>query len=148
VIIPDANLILYAHNAADPDHAAARAWWEDLLARDTPIGISIVVVLAFLRLSTSSRVLKEPLSTKESTERVAEWFALPSLHLIQPGPHHITILLELIRKSGSSGNLTTDAHLAALAIEFNAELHSSDHDFGRYLGLRWRNPLVARRRGR
>jgi toxin-antitoxin system PIN domain toxin len=144
VIIPDANLILYAYNSADPDHKAARLWWEGLLANDTPIGISIVVLLAFLRLSTSARVLQKPLTVEESTERVRSWFTVPSLHLIQPGRNHVNILLDLIRRGGSGGNLTSDAHLAALAIEHNAEIHSSDQDFGRYPGLRWRNPLKAR----
>jgi toxin-antitoxin system PIN domain toxin len=143
MIIPDINLILYAHNSADPDHKAARAWWENLLASNTPVGVSIVVVLGFLRLSTSAKVLVAPLSAEESAERVEAWFAVPSLHLLQPGPNHVRILLELVRQTGTTGNLTSDAHLAALAIEHNAEIHSSDHDFGRYPRVRWSNPLKS-----
>jgi uncharacterized protein len=141
MIIPDINLILYAHNSGDPDHKAARIWWEELLASNIPVGISIVVLLGFLRLSTSARVLQAPLGVAESVARVEAWFAVPSLHLIQPGRNHVSILLELIRQTGSGSDLTTDAHLAALAIEHNAEIHSSDQDFGRYPGLRWKNPL-------
>ena len=146
MIIPDANLILYAHNAADPDHKAARLWWEGLLTRDTAIGISIVVILAFLRLSTSPRVLQRPLTVEESAQHISSWFTMPSLHLIQPGRNHVEILLDLIRQTGSGGNLTTDAHLAALAIEHNAEIHSSDQDFGRYPGLQWKNPIKGEKR--
>ena len=144
MIIPDINLILYAHNSADPDYKPARAWWEKLLASNTPVGISIVVLLGFLRLSTSAKVFLEPLGAEESAERVEAWFAAPSVHLIQPGRNHVRILLDLIRQTGSAGNLTTDAHLAALAIEHNAEIHSSDQDFGRYPKLRWSNPLKAK----
>lgn len=143
MIVPDANLILYAHNSADPDYKAARRWWEGLLASDTPVSLSIVVLLAFLRLSTSRKVLRAPLSVEEAAERVEAWFTSPSVHLIGPARDHLSILLALIRKTGSSGNLTTDAHIAALALEHNAEIHSSDLDFGRFPGVRWVNPLAA-----
>ena len=142
--IPDANLILYAHNAADPDHDAARAWWTELMTGGARVGIPMVVVLAFLRLATSPRVLQDPLDVQQAGERVLSWFAAPTVHLIHPRPDHPRLLIGLLHQSGCSGNLTTDAHLAALAIEYNAELHSNDQDFGRFPGLRWKNPLKDR----
>ena len=143
MIIPDANLILYAHNEADPDHEAARAWWEDLLAGPGPVGIPIVVVLAFLRLSTSPRVLQVPLSPGQSAGLVAGWFATPAVSLLNPGRDHMQVFLELVKTAGVAGNLTTDAQIAALAIEHHGVVHSSDHDFGRFPGLRWKNPLAG-----
>ena len=139
--IPDANLILYAHNTADPSHDSARVWWEHLLRGADPVGIPLVVVLAFLRLSTSSRVLQTPLSAEESADCIASWFTSPVVSLLNPGPDHLRILLDLVRSTGTTGNLTTDAQIAALALEYRAEVHSSDQDFGRFPGLRWQNPL-------
>jgi toxin-antitoxin system PIN domain toxin len=142
MIIPDANLIIYAHNQADPDHAAARAWWQGLLAGDTDVGIPIVVVLAFLRLTTSPRILAQPLSVEESARRVEAWFDARPARLISPGNGHVPALLATLRAAGVGGALTTDAHIAALAIEYHAEVHTSDLDFGRFPGVRWRNPLA------
>jgi len=141
MIVPDANLILYAHNVADPDHHAAREWWERLLRSPEPVGIPIVVVLAFLRLSTSPRVLRSPLSAAESARRIDAWFTAPAVSLLNPGRDHIRVFLDLVQRTGVAGNLTTDAQIAALAIEHHAVVHSSDHDFGRFPGLRWLNPL-------
>jgi uncharacterized protein len=139
--IPDANLLLYAHNTADPDHMAAKKWWSTLLEGADPVGIPIVVVLAFLRLSTSSKVLATPLSPAESTECIATWFTSPLVSLLNPGPNHLSTFFDLVCASGAAGNLTTDAEIAALALEYRAEVHSNDQDFGRFKGLRWRNPL-------
>lgn len=142
MIIPDANLIIYAHNEADPDHRAARTWWKGLLEGDEDVGIPIVVVLAFLRLTTSARILTHPLSVEESATRIEAWFDARPVRLIAPGQQHVATLLATLRAVGVGGSLTTDAHIAALAIEYHAEVHTSDLDFGRFPGIRWRNPLV------
>lgn len=142
MIIPDANLLIYAHNQADPDHAEALAWWKGLLSGDADVGIPVVVVLAFLRLTTSTRVLSRPLSVEESCRRVERWFAARPVRLISPGEGHVPSLLRCLRSVGVGGPLTTDAHIAALAIEYRAEVHTSDLDFGRFSGVRWRNPLA------
>jgi len=143
MIIPDANLIIYAHNQADPDHAAALVWWKSLLAGDVDVGIPIVVVLGFLRLTTSPRILSKPLSVEESARRVETWFDGSRVRLISPGQGHVASLLACLRSVGVGGSLTTDAHIAALAIEYQAEVHTSDLDFGRFPGVRWKNPLSS-----
>lgn len=142
MIIPDANLIIYAHNEADPDHEAAREWWVSLLHGDVDVGIPVVVILAFLRLTTSPRILSRPLTVDESGRRVGSWFTARPVRLISPGHGHVESLLGCLRSAGVGGALTTDAHIAALAIEYRAEIHTSDLDFGRFPGVRWRNPLV------
>ncbi len=143
MIIPDANLILYAHNEADPEHVAARAWWKGLLEGDEDVGIPVVVVLAFLRLTTSMRVLTRPLSVEESAKRVEAWFKARPVRLLPPGQQHVETLLATLRAVGVAGSLTTDAHIATLAIEYHAEVHTSDLDFGRFPGIRWRNPIAG-----
>lgn len=141
MILPDLNLVVYAYNRDAPHHAAARAWWEELLNNTQPVAVPWVVVLGFVRLMTHRAVLIAPLSPADAIAIVREWFAQPNVERLDPGPQHIDVLDRLLAAVGTAGNLTTDAHLAALAIEHQCELHSNDNDFTRFPGLRWRNPL-------
>jgi hypothetical protein len=142
VIVPDVNLLVYAHNRAAAGHDRARAWWEDLVERDQPIGLAWAVMLGFVRLTTHPSVLTSPLPPTDALDRVRGWLDEPNVRIVEPGPRHLDLLTELFRATGVGGSLTTDTHLAALAIEHQAELHSSDGDFARFPGLRWRNPLA------
>ncbi len=142
MVLPDINLLMYAHNAAAPFHAAARAWWEDLLTREQPVAIPWAVVFGFVRLVTHSGVLVHPVPPPAALERVRTWVDRPHVQTIDPGPRHLRIVEELFRATGVGGNLTTDTHLAAIAIEHQCELHSNDGDFQRFPGLRWRNPIA------
>ena len=141
MIVPDLNLVVYAHNRDAPHHAAARAWWEGLLNGDEPVAIPWVVVLGFIRLMTHRAVLNTPLSPASSIAHVRAWFAQGNVERLDPGPQHLDLIDRMLTAIGTAGNLTTDAHLAALAIEHQCELHSNDNDFARFPGLRWRNPL-------
>lgn len=141
MILPDLNLVIYAHNADASDHAAARSWWERSLNGSEPVAIPWVVVLGFLRLMTHRSVLATPMAPSSAVAHVRSWFAQPSVEHLDPGARHLDILDRLLVAVGTAGNLTTDAHLAALAIEHQCELHSNDTDFARFPGLRWRNPL-------
>lgn len=142
MVLPDVNLLVYAYNAASPLHGAARAWWEDLLTREHPVALPWVVVCGFVRLVTHPAVFVAPLPPLAALDRVRIWFDRPQVRTLDPGPRHLTILEDLFRASGLAGNLTTDTHLAALAIEHQCEIHSNDADFRRFPGLRWRNPLT------
>lgn len=102
-----------------------------------------VVTLGFLRLTTSRSVTAAPLPVGRACEIAESWLARPQVTPIHPGESHGQILFDLLRMVGTGGNLTTDAHLAALAIEHRVELHTTDGDFSRFPGLRWRNPLVS-----
>ena len=141
MILPDVNLLVYAYNSDAPRHAAARRWWEGLLNGAMPVGLPWAVTCGFVRLMTHPAVLVRPLSTAEAGGAVQAWLVRPCVEVLAPGPRHLEILLRLLAEPGVTGALTTDAHLAALAIEHQCELHSNDADFSRFPGLRWRNPL-------
>jgi len=141
--ILDANLLLYAINQDAPLHLRARTWLESTLSGGETVGFSWNVILAFLRLSTRPTVFARPLRTAEAFDVCMQWLQQPGSLLIQPGDRHLTILRDLVVSQGTGGNLVSDAHLAALAIEHGAELCTCDADFARFTGLRWQNPLAG-----
>jgi uncharacterized protein len=141
VILPDVNLLVHAYNADSPRHQQARGWWEDTLNGSEPVGLAWAVLLGFLRLTTNRQVLTAPLPAAAACAHVRSWLAQPYASVVHPGDGHAEILFGLLEKTGTASNLTTDAHLAALAIEHQADLCSTDADFGRFPGLRWTNPL-------
>ena len=141
MIIPDINLLAYAYNTDAPHHEEAREWWSDCLSERQMVGIPWVVILGFVRILTSRVVMTDPMDPLEALDRTRSWLERPQAHLLVPGPRHLEILTEIMRAARASGRLTTDAHLAAMAIERQAELHSNDADFSRFPGLRWTNPL-------
>ena len=141
MILPDVNLVIYAYNEDAPFHAAAKAWWERCLSGTEPVGLAWVIVLSFVRLMSNRRVLAKSMSAAESVEQCRLWMLCPNVRIVLPGRTHMDILAGLL--AGPMGpNLVTDAHLAALAIEHQAELHSNDSDFARFSGLTWRNPIA------
>ncbi|MBI5546823.1 MAG: type II toxin-antitoxin system VapC family toxin [Deltaproteobacteria bacterium] len=142
MILPDINLLVYAHNEAAPQHALAREWWEELHGRSQPIALPWAVALGFVRLVTHPRILVEPLTPAQALDRVDSWLGCDHVQVIDPGERHLAIVRRLFEATGVGGALTTDTHLAALAIEHQCELHSNDCDFSRFPGLRWRNPLA------
>lgn len=141
MIIPDINLLIYAHNRRDSHHEPAKAWWEETLNGNTPVGLPWVTSSGFIRIMTNRRILTEPLSPDRAVDLVRSWLDQPTVIILQPGPKFAGLFLGYLEKLGTAGNLTTDAQLAALAVESQAELHSNDTDFSRFEGLRWRNPL-------
>ncbi|MCX6551981.1 MAG: PIN domain-containing protein [Acidobacteria bacterium] len=107
-----------------------------------PVGLAWVTVLGFIRIATHRQILARPLHAPAACSRVRSWLAQPCVTILHPGDRHPDVLFGLVEHLGTAGNLTTDAHLAALCIEYNAELHSTDADFARFPGLRWRNPIA------
>ena len=141
MIVPDINLLVYAHDEAAPLHRAARTWWEGLIDNEQAVALPWAIIIGFVRLVTHASVMKEPLQPLEALERVREWMDQPAVQILEPGPAHLGIVRRLFEATGVAASLTTDTHLAALAIEYQCELHSNDGDFARFPGLRWRNPL-------
>ncbi len=141
MIIPDINLLLYAHIDTFAHHEPARRWWEELLRGDAEVGVPLPVVFGFVRIATNPRVFDPPMTIDAALERIDLWLQQPNVRCPAPGPRHVEIAFRLLRHLGTAANLTTDVQLAAFAIENQGELHSNDTDFGRFPGLRWRNPL-------
>ncbi|MBW7896389.1 MAG: type II toxin-antitoxin system VapC family toxin [Opitutaceae bacterium] len=142
MIVPDINLLVYAHNERATDHVKARAWWEGCLNGAVPVGLPWVSIAGFLRLMTHPRVLVQPMEVAVAVARVREWLEQPPVRILSPGLKFPGLFLGQLERLGTAGNLTTDAQLAALAMEYQAELHSNDADFARFPGLRWVNPLA------
>jgi hypothetical protein len=137
----DANLLIYAVNADAPLNRKAKPWLESALSGQETVGFPWNVLLAFLRLTTRPGLFRRPLPVDTAFDLVDSWLAQPPATIVHPGTRHMQLLRELLRPLGTGGNLTSDAHLAALAIEHRAELCSTDTDFARFDGLKWRNPL-------
>jgi uncharacterized protein len=141
--IVDLNVLLYAINRDSPHHDRVRRWWESTLSGDEPVGLTWVVLLGFLRLATNPRVFPHPLSPNDALARLDTWLAHPNTVVVSEAEQHWGILRTLLSETGASGNLTTDAHLASLAIANGATLASCDADYGRFPKLRWENPAAS-----
>jgi toxin-antitoxin system PIN domain toxin len=141
LIIPDVNLLVHAYNSESPVHDPAREWWEGLLNGTRPVGLAWVSILGFIRISTHRQILVRPLPVGAACDRARRWLDRPYVSILHPSERHAEILFGLLEALGAGANLTTDAHLAALAIEYQSEIHSTDADFQRFAGVRWVNPL-------
>ncbi len=141
MILVDANILLYAYLARSEHHAAARAWAEAAFSGPVPVRLAWTTILAFLRISTNPGLSGRPLRMEEAAAVVDEWLSQPNVDILTPGERHWEILRGLLKAAQVRGALTSDAHLAALAIEHGATLCTCDRDFTRFPGLRILNPL-------
>lgn len=145
MLIPDINILLYAYDSTSPHLERARAWWETTLQQPRIVGLPWATSIGFIRVITNRGIWDKPLPPKDAIGIVRTWLDHPRVRIVTPGECHAEILFDLLLEVGVAGNLTSDAHLAALAIEYQAELVSTDTDFARFPGLRWFNPLAVRR---
>lgn len=141
MILVDANLLLYAEDSLSDHHEAARTWWDAQLSGSDPVALCWPVLNAFIRIGTNARLHQRPLTLKEAAERVQSWFEQSCVLVIQPTEDHWSIFQQMLLSGNAVGNLVSDAHLAALAVEHNAVLHSTDADFSRFRVLKWKNPI-------
>jgi len=144
MIIPDVNVLVHAYNPNFAGHDQVRQWWEETLNGPRSVALPWVTILGFIRVSTHRRILENPMFPAQAIRIVRAWLDVRSVQIISPGESHAQILFALLEDLGTAGDLTTDAHLAALAVEYQAELASTDVDFGRFPRLRWFNPLRFR----
>lgn len=139
----DLNLLVYAMDASSPRHEPARNWLDETLSGAATVAFSWHVLVGFIRLSTRSAVFARPLTVDESLDVVDGWLQQPCVTVVHPTERHAGVLRGLLAPLGTAGNLTSDAHLAALAIEHGAQLCSTDVDFSRFSGVQWIDPLSA-----
>jgi uncharacterized protein len=138
--MPDANVLLYALDDTSTRHAGAKAWLDASLSGSEEVGFAWVVLLAVLRLTTKSTVFARPLRTAEAFDIIDGWLEQPCATIMHPTIRHVGLLRGLLTAAGTAGNLTTDAHLAALSIEYGAAVATYDADFARFPGVLTVNP--------
>lgn len=142
MIVLDANLLIYAYYSQSPYHQKAGDWLEEVFSEPNPIGLPWQSVSAFLRISTNSKLVGSRYSVEEVARIVDEWTARPNIRMLSPGDNHWQLFRRMVIEGQASSALVTDAHLAALTIEYGGILHTTDRDFARFPGLRWVNPLA------
>lgn len=143
MILPDANLLLYAYDERAPEHEKARRWLQGILSASQPVLLCWPVMAAFLRISTDPRLQSTPFQMGEAIAIVQEWLERRCVQAISPGPGHWKLLQKVIAEGQARGPLVSDAQLAALALEHGARLASADRDFARFPSLDWYNPLAT-----
>ena len=140
MILPDVNLLVHAHNTDSGVHGPARRWWGGCLAGTEGVGLAWVVMLGFVRITTHPRILLRPLPVGDVLDRIESWLQLPHVHVPHPSDRHFIGLRTNLERIGTAGNMTTDAHLATLAMQRGYVLYTTDADFLRFQGLRRVNP--------
>jgi uncharacterized protein len=143
VIVPDANLLLYAYDNTSTHHSAAQKWVNRTFSGTELIGLPWQVVWAFLRISTNKQIYASPLSMGTAVEIAQHWIGLRIVRLLAPGERHWELLRRMLIEGGIRGARVTDAELAAITIEYGGVLHTVDRGFARFPGLRWVDPLAA-----
>jgi uncharacterized protein len=142
MILVDANLLLYAEDSLSEHHELARRWWDDCLSGVDPVCFCWPVLKAFIRIGTNPRLHQRPLTLREACDRVQSWMDQPCARLIHPTEQHWVLFQQMLKEGKAVGNLVSDAHLAALAVEHNCVLQSTDSDFARFRRLKWKNPIA------
>jgi uncharacterized protein len=146
VQLVDVNVLVYAYREDAPGHAGFRTWLQNTLESDLAFGVSDLVLSGFLRIVTHPRVFDPPSAVEHALDFAEVIRTRPNTVTVAPGPRHWAIFERLCRQAGVKGNLVPDAYLAALAIESGSEWITTDRDYSRFPGLRWRHPLEERGR--
>lgn len=141
MILVDVNILLYAEDSFHPQHSKARSWWDSQLSGTEPVCLCWPTLSAFIRIGTNHRIFENPLAIDEAIARVQSWLDQPCTRVVRPTDRHWTVFQNVLIQAQAVANLVPDAHLAALAIEHGCELASTDSDFARFPGLKWRNPI-------
>lgn len=142
MIVIDVNLLLYAHMRSSPFFRPARTWFEKTLSSDERVGIPLQSILAFLRITTNKKVPLGRLEVEAALAIVDGWLDQAIVEVLYPAADHWRIFRRLLLEGRASGDIGTDAHLAALTVEHAGTLYTTDSDFARFPGLRWKNPLA------
>jgi toxin-antitoxin system PIN domain toxin len=141
VIVVDANLLIYAYDLDSAHHKKSLSWLEELLSGVEAVGLPWQSVSAFLRVITNRRLPGTRVTLEQAVQVVDEWLQQPNVQVLVPADQHWSVLRQMILEGRASGPLVSDAEIAAITIEQGGVLHTTDRDFARFLGLRWKNPL-------
>ncbi|MDZ7592752.1 MAG: type II toxin-antitoxin system VapC family toxin [Rubrivivax sp.] len=141
MMLPDVNVLVYAHREDSQHHAGCRAWVEAMINGDASYGLSELVLSGFVRVVTHPRVFADPSPLADALEFAEQLRGRPHCVPVAPGRRHWDIFRALCVESGAKGNIVPDAYLAAMSIESGCEWITTDRDFSRFSGLRWRHPL-------
>jgi hypothetical protein len=142
MLLPDVNVLIYAHREdSTVEHPAYAAWITGLATGDEPFALSVLALAGLVRITTNPRVFRRPSTLDEVFAFTGELLARPTARVLAPGPRHLEIFEALCRRSGATAKLSADAQHAAVAIEHGCTLVTTDSDFDRFAGLRWRHPL-------
>lgn len=143
MIVPDLDLLIFAHNERNPWHQKAKTWWEELADGTEPIVIPWQVSKGFIRQMANPNIIASAWEPSKAAREVAQWLSLEHITDIEPGPSYLNILEQILAATGATRKLVPDAAIAALAIEKGAEVHTNNvRDFRRFEGLFWWNPLT------
>ena len=142
MVLPDVNVLVYAHRRDSPHHDLCRTWVERMIRSPRAYGMSELVLFAFVRVVTHPRVFDPPSTLGDALAFAGELLAPEHAVRVVPGPRHWDIFLKLCRDADVRGNLVPDAYLAALAIESGCEWITTDGDYGRFADLVWRRPSL------
>lgn len=132
MIVLDTNVLIYAAHMSSAHHEQAVRWLDAAGERGQVLGLPWVAALGFLRITTNPRVFPDPFSPDEALDVLDGWLAHPNVTVPEPTTRHLQVLSGLLRESGTAANLTTDAHIAALAIEHGAAVATFDRDLARF----------------
>ena len=141
MILVDANILLYAEDQLNPLNEKARQWWDSQLSGTTPVCLCWDTIGAFVRIGTNKRIFENPLAINEAISRVQTWLDQPCVRIVAPTERHWSVFKKMLLEGQAAANLVPDAHLASLAVELGCELYSTDSDFSRFPGIKWKNPL-------
>lgn len=143
MILADVNVLVFAFRRGATDHARYRAWLEAALAGPGPFGVSELVLSGVVRVATNAALLQDGTSPDDVLAFAESLRNHPHARVCRPGPRHWPIFADLCRTVGTRGAVVADTYHAALAIEHGCEWVTTDRDFARFPGLRWRHPLDA-----
>ncbi|MGA7216783.1 MAG: TA system VapC family ribonuclease toxin [Candidatus Sulfotelmatobacter sp.] len=141
MIVLDANILIYAYNSSSAHHSKARAWLESALSSSEVVGIPWRAISAFLRVMTNPKLPAERWSLEQAAQVVDTWMAHSNVRIVTPGENYWPLFRRMVVEGRASGPRVSDAAMAALAVEYGGVMHTTDRDFARFPGLRWKNPL-------
>ena len=141
MLLCDVNVLVYAHREDIANHLPYREWLESVINGDQAYAVSDLILSGFVRVVTHPKIFGKPSTLREALAFTEQLRGQPGCVAVQPGPRHWDIFKRLCSTAADKGNLVPDAYLAALAIEAGCEWITTDRDFSRFPGLRWRSPL-------